>query len=129
MRARRRGRRRTNAGGTAGTWTRRSPSVAATVPHTPDTASRQSESVTPGMMILFVVSQIVAAPSAPQPSRSWPRPWATATMVMPFPAESASHTSSGTRTIWRASSSASSSGGSSFPAARREPERLAMRCT
>ena len=78
-------------------------------------------------MILLVVSQMVAAPSAPQPSRSWPMPWATAMMHTPLPAESASHTSSGTRTIWRTSSRASSSGGSSLPAGVREPARVAWR--
>ena len=54
-------------------------------------------------------------------------PWATAMMHTPLPAESASHTSSGTRTIWRTSSRASSSGGSSLPAGVRDPARVAWR--
>ena len=48
MNARRAGRRDTNAGGTAWTWTRRSPSRAPTWPHTSATSSSTARSWTPG---------------------------------------------------------------------------------
>ena len=54
-------------------------------------------------------------------------PCATAMMHTPLPAESASHISSGTRTICGRASRASRSGGSSFHAPRLESARVAWR--